>query len=364
LELISINKIFNSGDYYTATEVDDFLALKLNVTDYNDRFKGKYTSLANLQTAHPTSNDGDYAIVDTGSGTDALEYIWDSNEGWIKGNSPGAATTDALPEGSSNLYFQTARVLATVLTGISFVTGGVIVSTDTVLQAFGKIQKQINDLSTVYQAILTEVNFGAFINGLTSKSTPVDADQIGLMDSADSNKQKKLSWLNLKLTLLDYFNLKYVRILIADDAAKTPLTGTTSSTIIASYSIPANTIPSNCLLRLKCKFNKTGTAGTMAAWINNNNTSETAGAILANSVSSGTAANISMMFEKHPHVVGGNMKVMNVSGGFYTDTTVSSSYSTYTFDPTVTQTIYLWGKLNNSADTLNFEFLTIEIIKM
>ncbi len=116
---------------------------------YNDRFKGKYTSLVNLQSAHPTSNDGDSAIVDAGAGTNALEYIWDSEEGWVQGNSVGATTTDALAEGSTNLYFTTARVLATVLTGISFATGGAIVSTDTVLQAFGKIQKQITDLSAL-----------------------------------------------------------------------------------------------------------------------------------------------------------------------------------------------------------------------
>lgn len=57
----------------------------------------------------------------------------------------GLTDTDALPEGSTNLYFTTARVLATLLTGISFITGGAIVSTDSVLEAFGKIQKQIND---------------------------------------------------------------------------------------------------------------------------------------------------------------------------------------------------------------------------
>lgn len=195
-KFISINRTLFEIDAVNGLQsaLDD----KLDAADYNDRFRGKYTSLANLQAAHPTANDGDYAIVDTGSGTDALEYIWDANEGWVKGNSTGATTTDALPEGSTNLYFQTARVLATVLTGISFATGGAIVSTDTILQAFGKIQKQINDLSTVYQAILTDVNFGSFINGLASKTTPVDADQIGLMDSADSNKQKKLSIANLK----------------------------------------------------------------------------------------------------------------------------------------------------------------------
>jgi len=76
------------------------------------------------------------------------------------------STTDSLAEGVTNLYFQTARVLATVLTGISFATGGAIVSTDTILQAFGKIQKQITDALasiTLKQDILTDVNFGSFI---------------------------------------------------------------------------------------------------------------------------------------------------------------------------------------------------------
>lgn len=39
---------------------------------------------------------------------------------------------------------------------------------------------------------------GALINSATAKTTPVDGDQIGLMDSADSNLLKKLSVANLK----------------------------------------------------------------------------------------------------------------------------------------------------------------------
>lgn len=127
----------------------DALDLKLNISDYNDRFKGKYTSLVNLEAAHPTSNTGDYAIVDSGSGSDAIEYIFDEEEGWVQGNSVGSSTTDGLVEGSSNLYFTTARVLATVLSGLSLATGGAIVSTDSILVAFGKIQNQINNLVTL-----------------------------------------------------------------------------------------------------------------------------------------------------------------------------------------------------------------------
>ena len=141
------------------------LSDKLNISAYNDRFKGKYSTLSALQLAHTTSNDGDYAIVDAGLGIDALEYIWDTNEGWVKGNSTGATTTDVLSEGSISLYFTTARVLATLLTGISFVTGGEIVSTDSILIAFGKIQKQLSDLVTIYQTILVSGTSIKTING-------------------------------------------------------------------------------------------------------------------------------------------------------------------------------------------------------
>lgn len=58
---------------------------------------------------------------------------------------------------------------------------------------------------TIYQPIITATNFGSFINGLTAKTTPVDADYVGLMDSEASNVQKKLSWANIKATLKTYF---------------------------------------------------------------------------------------------------------------------------------------------------------------
>lgn len=55
----------------------------------------------------------------------------------------------------------------------------------------------------------TTTTAGALINGATSKSTPVDADYVGLMDSAASNVLKKLSWANIKATLKAYFDTLY-----------------------------------------------------------------------------------------------------------------------------------------------------------
>lgn len=120
---------------------------KLDIVDYNDRYKGKYTTLVALQTAHPTGTAGDYAQVDAGAGSDVENYNWDDEDGWIEG-SPGsnATTTDELPEGATNLYFETARVRATILTGLDLITNAAITAADTVLSALGKIQTQISNI--------------------------------------------------------------------------------------------------------------------------------------------------------------------------------------------------------------------------
>lgn len=49
----------------------------------------------------------------------------------------------------------------------------------------------------------------ADIHDASSKATPVDADELGLIDSAASNVLKKLTWANTKATLKTYFDTIY-----------------------------------------------------------------------------------------------------------------------------------------------------------
>jgi len=60
----------------------------------------------------------------------------------LNGNTAALSTTN-VSEGT-NLYFTTARVLATALTGFAVGSNATIAATDTVLGAFGKTQAQIN----------------------------------------------------------------------------------------------------------------------------------------------------------------------------------------------------------------------------
>ena len=62
--------------------------------------------------------------------------------------------SDNTPEGTTNLYYTSARVLNNILTGFS-TTNSAILGTDNILQAFGKTQGQLNNLSTSSHAALT-----------------------------------------------------------------------------------------------------------------------------------------------------------------------------------------------------------------
>lgn len=67
----------------------------------------------------------------------------------------------------------------------------------------------VNNTSGTNSGNETTTTIGALINGATAKTTPVDADMVGLMDSAASNILKKLSWANIKATLKTYFDTLY-----------------------------------------------------------------------------------------------------------------------------------------------------------
>lgn len=54
------------------------------------------------------------------------------------------------------------------------------------------------------QFSVSSSSFGTFLNALTAKTTPVDNDMFGLMDSAASNVMKKLSWANLKTAIASW----------------------------------------------------------------------------------------------------------------------------------------------------------------
>ena len=167
----------------------------------------------------------------------------------------------------------------------------------------------------------TTTTTGALINGATAKATPVDADFIGLMDSAASNVLKKLSWLNVKATLKTYFDTLYQAVgtyLVASNnlsdltntttartnlgldnrstvLAETATDGTASSGTAHTYStsvlITPAMIDANTSIVVKARAKKTGILGSVTVRLYANTTNDIAGSpVLLCFVTSGNGA--------------------------------------------------------------------------
>jgi hypothetical protein len=115
---------------------------------------------ANLGAFPGTGTTGKiYVAIDTNK-----TYRWSGSVYVEISASPGS--TDAVTEGATNLYFTAARVRSTVLTGLSLATNAAITASDTVLSAFGKLQKQVTDLIA---AALTSSDIGATVQAYSAQ---------------------------------------------------------------------------------------------------------------------------------------------------------------------------------------------------
>lgn len=88
---------------------------------------------------------------------------------------------------------------------------------------------------TAFRAVAVTVgsSIEAAIHAASSKATPVDADEIGLIDSAASWGLKKLTWANIKATLKTYFDTLYYSIGGTDTTVADGGTGRSSHTAYA-----------------------------------------------------------------------------------------------------------------------------------
>lgn len=108
------------------------------------------------------------ALAPIASDIGKIAYQVDTAEFWLLKNNTGPVwstlnvpgDTDDLAEGTTNLYHTAARVLATVLTGLSTAAGTTVTAAHTVLEAIGFLQKQATD---------NAANIGTINTTLTNK---------------------------------------------------------------------------------------------------------------------------------------------------------------------------------------------------
>lgn len=134
-----INKIGNGSTInqsYLPSYVDDVI----------EGYKSGSNFYSDIALTILITGEAGKIYVDLSAGQSSKQYRW-SGSAYIQITNGLIASTNDVSEGA-NLYFTTARVLSTLLTGLSLITGGAIVSTDSILVAFGKVQKQITDLTS------------------------------------------------------------------------------------------------------------------------------------------------------------------------------------------------------------------------
>lgn len=135
--------------------------------------------------ANPVLADGEIGFeTDTG-----YQKIGDGVTAWIALAYRTRRTTDDLAEGATNLYATPARVLSTVLAGLSTAAGTVVDATHTVLQAIGFLQHQVTArelLSNKSTDIAADAASDAKYPSVKAVKTYADALVVGLLDDRGS----------------------------------------------------------------------------------------------------------------------------------------------------------------------------------
>jgi hypothetical protein len=202
--------ISNAYDPVSWKYMDNGLASELYL--YNGTFA--------IRTAGSGSADGALSwsqkllIANDGTATFAGSISASNLSGTNTGDQTIALTGDVTGSGTGSfattigankvtLAMMSQMVTASFLGRNTALTGNVeVLSTATV--------KTMLNLTGTNSGDETATSVGTLINGTTAKTTPVDADNVSITDSAASHILKKVTWANIKATLKTYFDTLYL----------------------------------------------------------------------------------------------------------------------------------------------------------
>lgn len=161
------NSIKNFINYNISTVLSAYLSAEF-VNVYNQTLAGSATYATNAQNS---------ATASASSASSALSYL---NE--FKGTYYGSLASDPIVDP----------------------IGNAMNAGDVYFNSTSAVLKYYNGTSWNMWAV-SAPDFSSITHSSTSKATPVDADEIPIIDSESSYSLKKLTWANLKATLLNVF---------------------------------------------------------------------------------------------------------------------------------------------------------------
>lgn len=212
---------------------------------------------------------GSFVSYFTNSNTASRTYSFQDRDGTIADNTDLALKQDLTGKDASNGYAG-LTLLKINFKNVANTFTSFFTNTNTAARTY-TFQDRDGTIAdnTDLAGVLTTQTLGDLVNSATSKATPVDADQIPLMDSAAGNITKKLSWANVKATLKTYFDTLYSAI------GATFFIGTTSiannrasgSQTLTGVSIDGNAATVTTNANLTGNVTSVGNATTIAAGV-------------------------------------------------------------------------------------------------
>lgn len=163
------------------------------------------TQPVDLDAIETRVNQLDAAVV--------LKGTWDASAGTF----PGGGTAQAGDSWIVSVGGTVDGVVFTANDRIIAITG----NASTTVFAANWFKADYTDQVQSVNGQTGAVTIEAIIHAATGKTTPVDADELGLVDSAASNVLKRVTWANVKATLKTYFDTLYGALATANQWAKT-----------------------------------------------------------------------------------------------------------------------------------------------
>jgi len=154
---------------------------------------------------------------------------------------------------------------------------------------------------------------------------------------------------------------QYPKVILFERKSLPDLTGTTTVTKMGSFTIPANTIPTDCVIRMTLRMSNSGTANTKFVYTTWNSVNVGIN-IFSNYVTFTNSTRPELLLRRLGYVRGGNFESYGVAN-IYDEIGSTAAYQSFAFDVSVDNEIDVWGKLSDASDTIIFDTMILEILK-